>query len=217
MSVQQQSNTAFGSFEEFSAAPRFAGTKRAMDIALVLAALAFLAPALALIVLAIILDSPGPLLFRQHRVGRGGRTFQILKFRSMHVLEDGAAVTQAVEGDARVTRVGRILRAFSLDELPQLLNVLAGDMSLVGPRPHATAHDDYYSGCIRDYVLRHQVKPGVTGWAQVHGLRGPTADIALMQARIAHDIWYIRHASPWLDLKIILRTPREVLRRRNAH
>ena len=216
MSVQHLSNPAFRSGEAFAAAPRLAGAKRCLDVILVLAMLVLLTPALALIVLAITLDSRGPLLFRQHRVGLGGRTFQILKFRSMHVLEDGAAVTQAVEGDARFTRVGRILRILSLDELPQLFNVLAGDMSLVGPRPHATKHDGYYRSRIADYVLRHQVKPGVTGWAQVNGLRGPTPDAALMQARIAHDIWYIRNASLWLDLKILARTPREVLRRRNA-
>jgi lipopolysaccharide/colanic/teichoic acid biosynthesis glycosyltransferase len=135
----------------------------------------------------------------------------------MHVLEDGEAVTQAVPGDARVTTVGRFLRSLSLDELPQLFNVLKGDMSLVGPRPHAVAHDEYYSARIVDYVLRHQVKPGITGWAQIHGLRGPTPDIELMQVRIDYDVWYVRHASLWLDLKILARTPTEVMGRRNAH
>jgi lipopolysaccharide/colanic/teichoic acid biosynthesis glycosyltransferase len=134
----------------------------------------------------------------------------------MHVLEDGAHIPQAMQGDARITRVGRFLRASSLDELPQLFNVLWGEMALVGPRPHALAHDEYYSARISNYRVRHLVKPGITGWAQVQGLRGATITLADMQARITHDTWYVAHKNIWLDLLILARTPLEVLRRRNA-
>ena len=171
---------------------------------------------LALITLAIRLDSKGPALFRQRRTGQGGKLFGIYKFRSMHVLEDGAVIPQVTTGDPRITRVGRVLRTTSLDELPQLFNVLSGEMSLVGPRPHAIAHDEYYSARIENYDVRSQVKPGITGWAQVHGARGATADVADMQRRIALDAWYVAHESLWLDLVILARTPLEVLRRRNA-
>ncbi|HWC64093.1 MAG TPA: sugar transferase, partial [Rhizomicrobium sp.] len=125
-------------------------------------------------------------------------------------------IPQAMQGDARITRVGRFLRASSLDELPQLFNVLMGEMALVGPRPHALAHDEYYSARISNYRVRHLVKPGITGWAQVRGLRGATINLADMQARITHDAWYVAHRSIWLDLLILARTPLEVLRRRNA-
>jgi len=217
VSVQQRNTTAFTACEGFSGAPEFAASKRSLDLAIVFAALLLLAPLLAVLAAAIKLDSNGPLLFRQRRIGKGGHVFSIYKFRSMRVLEDGGVVTQAVKDDTRVTRVGRFLRAFSLDELPQLFNVLKGDMSLVGPRPHAVAHDDYYSARLPDYVLRHQVKPGITGWAQIHGHRGPTPTLDLMQLRIEHDVWYVRHASLRLDIEIILRTPLEVISRRNAH
>jgi putative colanic acid biosynthesis UDP-glucose lipid carrier transferase len=169
-----------------------------------------------LVALAILLDSRGPLLFAQRRTGLGGVTFPILKFRSMHVLEDGEHVVQAVDGDTRVTRVGRILRKFSLDELPQLFNVLVGDMSLVGPRPHAVAHDTYYGAAISNYAVRFQAKPGITGWAQVNGARGATPTLAHMQARIDLDAWYVRNASFALDLLILAKTPLEVLFTRNA-
>jgi putative colanic acid biosynthesis UDP-glucose lipid carrier transferase len=191
--------------------------KRLLDIAVSLLALVILTPLLALTSIAIVLDSRGPLLFAQRRTGLNGKTFAILKFRSMHVMEDGADVTQAVRGDARVTRIGRTLRKLSIDELPQLFNVLAGDMSLVGPRPHAVAHDDYYGATISNYAVRFQAKPGITGWAQVNGARGATPTLDIMQARIDLDEWYVRNADFALDLLILARTPLEVLRTRNAH
>ena len=190
--------------------------KRVLDVALASIALLLCLPLLAAITLAVAADSRGPVLFRQRRTGQDGKLFGIYKFRSMHVLEDGTDIAQATKGDARVTRIGRFLRAASLDELPQLFNVLSGEMSLVGPRPHAIAHDEYYSAQIENYAVRQQVKPGITGWAQVHGARGLTADLADMQRRIELDSWYVAHESLWLDLVILARTPLEVLRRRNA-
>ena len=191
--------------------------KRLLDIAASLLALVVLTPLLALTSIAIMLDSPGPLLFAQRRTGLNGKTFAILKFRSMHVMEDGADVTQAVRGDARVTRIGRILRKLSIDELPQLFNVLAGDMSLVGPRPHAVAHDAYYGAALANYAVRFQAKPGITGWAQVNGARGATPTLDIMQERIDLDEWYVRNGDFALDLLILAKTPLEVLRTRNAH
>ena len=199
-----------------SAARDGISVKRVLDVILSLAALVLLSPVFILIALAIVLDSRGPVFFRQRRTGRHGKIFSIYKFRTMHVLEDGAVVRQARAGDRRVTKLGRFLRVTSLDELPQLLNVLAGDMSLVGPRPHAVAHDAFYAGCVRNYRLRQLVRPGITGWAQVHGARGATPDISDMQARIDYDLQYVQHESLWLDLRILARTPIAVLRRRNA-
>ncbi|MFO1247065.1 MAG: exopolysaccharide biosynthesis polyprenyl glycosylphosphotransferase [Alphaproteobacteria bacterium] len=190
--------------------------KRLLDVAVAGLLVVLLSPVLALVSLAIILDSKGPLVFCQMRTGLNGKTFGILKFRSMHVMEDGADVQQAVQGDARVTRVGRIIRKFSLDELPQLFNVLAGDMSLVGPRPHAVAHDIQYGAEISNYAVRFQVKPGITGWAQVNGARGATPTTQIMQDRINLDAWYVEHASLALDLLILARTPLIVLNTRNA-
>ncbi len=191
--------------------------KRVLDVTASALLLAILSPLLALVTLAIALDSPGPVLFAQRRTGLNGKTFAIFKFRSMHVMEDGADVKQAAKGDARITRVGRILRKLSIDELPQLFNVLAGNMSLVGPRPHALAHDDYYGAHIANYARRFAVKPGITGWAQVNGSRGPTPTLDIMQARIDLDDWYVANAGFGLDLLILARTPLEVLRPRNAH
>ncbi|TWB59409.1 exopolysaccharide biosynthesis polyprenyl glycosylphosphotransferase [Nitrospirillum viridazoti] len=190
--------------------------KRALDMALSLALLLVCLPLLGLIALLIRLDSRGPILFRQQRIGLAGQPFHIVKFRTMHVLEDGADVVQATEGDPRVTRVGGVLRVTSLDELPQLLNVLSGEMSLVGPRPHAAAHDDYYRACIPNYLYRQNVRPGITGWAQVNGARGATPQVADMQARVDLDAWYVDNASLALDLKILARTPLVVLSRRKA-
>lgn len=190
--------------------------KRVLDVTLSLAAILFLLPLLGLIVLAIKVDSRGPALFRQHRTGRHGKIFEIYKFRSMTVLEDGADVVQARVGDLRITRAGRVLRIFSLDELPQLFNVLSGEMSLVGPRPHAVTHDEYYSERIPHYRLRQKVKPGITGWAQINGARGATPRLSDMQARIDLDITYVERENFWLDLKILARTPFAVLGRRNA-
>jgi putative colanic acid biosysnthesis UDP-glucose lipid carrier transferase len=190
--------------------------KRMLDLAVAGIAILLFLPLFALVPLAIALDSKGPVLFRQRRAGEGGKLFGIYKFRSMHVLEDGTNVVQALKGDVRITRVGRFLRASSLDELPQLFNVLSGEMSLVGPRPHAIAHDEFYSARIANYRVRHQVKPGITGWAQVHGARGATSELSDMQRRIDLDAWYVAHESVWIDLVILARTPLEVLRHRNA-
>lgn len=190
--------------------------RRALDVVLASIALILLSPVLALASLAVALDSPGPILFCQRRTGLGGKPFGIFKFRSMTVLEDGPAVTQAVKGDARVTFVGRFLRASSIDELPQLFNVLAGDMALVGPRPHAIAHDDYYGARIDGYARRFAVRPGITGWAQIQGARGATPTLDHMRARIRLDHWYVDHAGLLLDLKILARTPLAVLLHRNA-
>ncbi len=186
-------------------------SKRLIDVALSSALLTLCLPFGLLIALAVGLDSPGPVLFRQRRIGFNGRPFHILKFRTMRVLEDGPVVVQARQGDPRVTRVGQVLRELSLDELPQLINVLMGDMSLVGPRPHAAAHDDYYGRHIANYTYRHQVRPGITGWAQVNGARGATPTLSDMQARIDLDAWYVDHRSLTLDLVILALTPLEIL------
>lgn len=190
--------------------------KRVLDLMIAVPLLIVLAPVLAVIAIAIRLQSNGPALFRQSRSGKSGRTFTILKFRTMTVAENGDTIVQARSGDARVTKLGAFLRRTSLDELPQLFNVVLGDMSLVGPRPHARAHDAFYGEKIADYGHRFAVKPGMTGWAQVQGLRGPTPQIADMAARIEADFWYVRHASFVLDLAILARTPLAVLRSRNA-
>ncbi len=191
--------------------------KRVLDITISGSSLLLFLPLMALIAIAIKLDSPGPALFVQTRNGYRGTPFRILKFRSMRVMEDGAVVTQASKQDSRITRLGRLLRKSSLDELPQLINVLSGDMSIVGPRPHAIAHDRLYSSLIDDYEVRQHVRPGITGWAQVNGLRGETAHVDLMYRRIEMDIWYATHCSLGLDVQIILRTFIEVLRQRNAY
>ena len=197
-------------------APEATDIKRMLDLAVAVSLVVLFAPLLALVSLAIALDSRGPLLFCQRRTGLNGQTFGIFKFRSMHVLEDGATVTQASAHDPRMTRVGRIIRKLSIDELPQLFNVIAGDMSLVGPRPHAVAHDEHYGAAISNYAIRHRVKPGITGWAQVNGARGATPTLDIMQRRVDLDAWYVAHASLALDLKILLRTPLAVLSSENA-
>ncbi len=188
--------------------------KRALDVVGSIAAIACLWPLLLIVAIAVAFDSSGPILFRQRRSGLNGREFVIFKFRSMTVLEDGPYVTQACRNDLRVTRIGKILRRSSLDELPQLFNVLKGDMSLVGPRPHAVAHDDKYRVHIADYGDRYHVKPGITGWAQVNGLRGETGSIKQMATRVKFDLWYVRNWSLSLDLRILLRTSFEVFRDR---
>ncbi len=190
--------------------------KRALDLVVAIPAVLLFAPLLLIIAALIVIDSKGPVLFRQQRTGVCGRTFEILKFRTMHVMEHGDEVKQAVAGDPRTTRLGAFLRRYSIDELPQLLNVVNGDMSLVGPRPHAKVHDAYYGGEIADYVHRFAAKPGMTGWAQINGHRGPTPTLAVMQARIDHDVWYVKNASFALDLKILLKTPFAIIRPRNA-
>ena len=191
--------------------------KRVLDVILASGLLVALAPLLAVVGLLIRLETPGPLIFRQRRKGFNGREFTIYKFRTMNVLEDGSVIHQARKNDTRVTRVGRILRATSIDELPQLVNVLRGDMSFIGPRPHAIAHDDGYTKLIAKYAFRQHVKPGLTGWAQVNGFRGETARLELMEQRVDCDLWYIKNWSFWLDLRILVLTGFELLRRRNAY
>jgi exopolysaccharide biosynthesis polyprenyl glycosylphosphotransferase len=193
------------------------GLKRAIDFLLATALLVLLAPTLVVMAILIRLDSPGPFLFRQRRLGQNGKPFKILKFRSLHVLEDGDDLTQVTKNDTRITRVGYWLRKTSLDELPQLVNVVRGEMALVGPRPHAIVHDRLFAQQIENYELRQLVKPGITGWAQIHGLRGETATVEEMRKRVVFDLWYVANASTLLDLRILLGTPREVLRQRNAH
>ncbi len=197
------------------AAGRFA--KRVLDLCISIPVLVFIAPLLCAIALAIKLDSRGPVFYRQLRRGLHGTPFRILKFRTMVVEESGWSVRQATRNDDRVTKVGRWLRKTSLDELPQLFNVIEGDMSLVGPRPHAVFHDEYYARLVKNYEIRQHVVPGITGWAQVNGYRGETAALDLMTQRIEHDIWYVAHAGVMLDLWILARTAIEVLRSRNAY
>jgi Undecaprenyl-phosphate glucose phosphotransferase len=192
-------------------------TKRTVDLLLAGTGLLALLPLLAIVSLAIKIDSRGPVIFRQSRRGFNGREFMIWKFRTMSVLENGRVICQAKRKDERITRVGRLLRVTSIDELPQLINVLRGEMSLVGPRPHAVAHDDEYGRSIGKYAFRHHVKPGITGWAQVNGFRGETRELDLMKDRINLDLWYINNWNIWLDLWIIIRTCFEVARSRNAY
>ncbi|MEY9884228.1 exopolysaccharide biosynthesis polyprenyl glycosylphosphotransferase [Bradyrhizobium sp. USDA 329] len=191
-------------------------SKRTLDIVGAGLTLTICAPLLAIAAVAIRLDSAGPILFKQQRCGFNGRIFSIRKFRTMHVLENGPVVVQVTPLDPRITRVGRWLRRTSLDELPQLLNVLDGSMSLVGPRPHAVAHDGQFDKLVRKYAFRRRVKPGLTGWAQIHGCRGPTPTPTMVERRVEYDLWYIDNWSLRLDLEILLRTPLEVLRGRNA-
>ncbi|WFU39409.1 undecaprenyl-phosphate glucose phosphotransferase [Bradyrhizobium sp. CB82] len=185
--------------------------KRCLDVGIAAFALVTLAPLLMMVAVLIKLDSPGAVIFRQSRRGFNGKPFEIWKFRSMTVCENGQTITQATKHDARVTRIGRLLRMTSIDELPQLWNVLRGDMSLVGPRPHALAHDNYYDEIISNYVYRHHMKPGLTGWAQVNGFRGETPTIDLMEKRVEYDVWYVSNWSIWLDVKIMTRTAAAVM------
>jgi putative colanic acid biosynthesis UDP-glucose lipid carrier transferase len=186
-------------------------TKRTLDFAGATLGLIALSPIFALAAIAIKLDTPGSILFRQTRTGFGGRPFTIYKFRTMTVAQDGAVVPQAQRNDARVTRVGRILRRTSIDELPQLFNVIKGDMSLVGPRPHALAHDNEYTRIIMNYSFRHHMKPGITGWAQVSGFRGETPTVDRMEQRLERDLWYINNWTIWLDIKLVLLTPVRII------
>jgi len=190
--------------------------KRASDIVLATLILLLLSPLMLVVALAVKLSSPGPIIFRQRRYGLYGDEIMVYKFRSMTVMENGGAVTQAQRNDSRVTKIGGFLRRTSLDELPQFINVLQGRMSIVGPRPHAVAHNEQYRKLIKGYMLRHKVKPGITGWAQVNGLRGETATLDKMEARIQYDLDYLRNWSLWLDLWIVLKTVKVVLTRENA-
>ncbi len=191
--------------------------KRTLDVVIAAFALAALVPLMLMVAAAIRLGSRGPAIFRQRRKGFNGKEYVIYKFRTMTVMEDGPSIVQASRSDSRVTRIGRLLRQTSIDELPQLFNVLRGEMSLVGPRPHALAHDDEYGSAIANYAFRHHVKPGITGWAQVHGLRGGTPELEQMAKRIELDLWYINNWTFALDLRILLRTSVELVRGRNAY
>jgi putative colanic acid biosynthesis UDP-glucose lipid carrier transferase len=191
--------------------------KRMMDFTIAGLAVLALSPVLVGVALAVKLSSPGPVIFRQRRYGIDGREFVVYKFRSMTVTEDGADVKQATKGDTRVTRVGAFIRRLSLDELPQLFNVLDGQMSLVGPRPHAVAHNEEYRKLIRGYMLRHKVLPGITGLAQINGCRGETSTLEDMEARVHYDLSYLRTWSPLLDLKILALTALRLLRDRKAY
>ncbi|MGZ8388141.1 MAG: exopolysaccharide biosynthesis polyprenyl glycosylphosphotransferase [Rhodoplanes sp.] len=180
--------------------------KRVFDIAVASGGLIALTPLFAVVAFAIWLESGQPVFFRQRRYGFNQQEFRIIKFRTMTTLEDGDVIRQAMRNDRRVTRVGRILRKWNIDELPQLINVLKGDMSLVGPRPHALSHNREYERKIALYARRHNVLPGITGWAQVNGFRGETDTDEKMRARVDHDLYYIDNWSPWFDLKILLKT-----------
>jgi Undecaprenyl-phosphate glucose phosphotransferase len=191
--------------------------KRSSDLALAGAILLAIAPLMLAIAAGVKLSSPGPVLFKQRRYGLDGREIVAYKFRSMTCLEDGPHIAQATRGDARVTRFGAFLRRYSLDELPQFINVLQGRMSVVGPRPHAVAHNELYRKLIPGYMIRHKVRPGITGLAQVNGLRGETESPDKMKARIECDLAYLRNWSLLLDLQIVLKTVIVVLGRENAY
>ena len=180
--------------------------KRSLDISIASVALIMLAPLMALVAAWIKIETRGPVFFKQRRSGFNGRTFRIFKFRTMSVLEDGPVIRQATKDDPRLTHCGRLLRRTNIDELPQLFNVIAGEMSLIGPRPHPLALNSEYETIIGDYAFRHHVKPGLTGWAQINGLRGETQTVEIMSKRVEFDLWYINNWSFWLDLKILLRT-----------
>jgi putative colanic acid biosynthesis UDP-glucose lipid carrier transferase len=184
--------------------------KRAMDVALGACALLLALPVITLIAAAVKLSSQGPVLFRQRRYGLNGQELRITKFSLITVCEDGLVVTQVTAQDHRVTRIGRFIRRTSLDELPQLFNVLQGTMSLVGPRPHAVAHNEKYRRLINGYMIRHKVRPGITGLAQVNGSRGETDTVEKMAARVRYDLDYLRNWSPWLDIRILIKSLRVV-------
>ena len=191
--------------------------KRIIDIVLALIALLLIGPALLVVAAIVRLTSPGPALFRQRRYGLHGEEIFVYKFRTMSVCENGATVRQATRDDRRITPLGRVLRRMSIDELPQILNVLTGKMSFVGPRPHAVAHNEQYRKLISGYMIRHKVRPGITGWAQVNGLRGETDTVEKMRQRIEYDIDYLNNWSLWLDFKILLRTVPLIFRDKGAY
>jgi putative colanic acid biosynthesis UDP-glucose lipid carrier transferase len=191
--------------------------KRLTDIGLSVVILLLLLPLLLLISIMVKVSSAGPIIFKQRRYGLDGREIGVYKFRTMRVTEDGPQIRQASKTDARITRIGRILRRTSLDELPQLINVLQGRMSLVGPRPHAVAHNEEYRKLIKGYMVRHKVLPGITGLAQVNGCRGETSQLEEMQARVNYDLDYLRRWSPMLDIKIILLTAIKIFRDDKAY
>jgi putative colanic acid biosysnthesis UDP-glucose lipid carrier transferase len=191
--------------------------KRASDLTIAAGALLIAAPIMVVVAIAVKLSSPGPILFRQRRHGLDGKEIVVYKFRTMKVMPDGTKVEQAQRNDPRVTRLGRFLRSSSLDELPQLVNVLQGRMSMIGPRPHAVVHNDHYRQLIAGYARRHKIKPGLSGWAQVHGCRGETKTVDDMRARVEHDLYYLRNWSLGLDLRIAVKTLLVLLRDPKAY
>ena len=199
----------------------FAGLNRVMkrgtDIVLSILILILISPLMVLITLCVKFTSPGPAIFRQRRYGLDGNEITVYKFRSMTVMDDGDTIQQAKKGDQRMSPIGAYLRRMSLDELPQFFNVLQGRMSIVGPRPHAVAHNEMYRKLIKGYMLRHKVPPGITGWAQINGFRGETEALEKMRARIDYDLDYLRNWSLRLDLYIIAKTVSVVLKSENAH
>jgi putative colanic acid biosynthesis UDP-glucose lipid carrier transferase len=199
----------------------FTGTNellnRVSDIVLASIILLLITPVLIAVAIGVKLSSPGPIIFKQRRNGLAGEEIIVYKFRSMRTVDDGEVVMQATRDDARITRFGALIRRTSLDELPQFINVLQGRMSIVGPRPHAVAHNEEYRRLIKAYMVRHKVKPGITGWAQVNGLRGETETIEKMQARVEYDLEYLRNWSLVFDLQIIAKTVRLVFFDRKAY
>jgi Undecaprenyl-phosphate glucose phosphotransferase len=191
--------------------------KQLMDQVLAAMALVVLFPVFIIVGIAIWWESPGKPLFLQKRMGFNGRPFKIYKFRTMRANDNGPVVVQATKNDRRVTQIGALLRKLSIDEVPQLINVLRGEMSLVGPRPHALAHDSEYAKLISTYAMRHKIKPGITGWAQVNGFRGETPQIEMMQQRVESDLWYIESWSIWLDIRILALTVVRVLKTDNVY
>jgi putative colanic acid biosynthesis UDP-glucose lipid carrier transferase len=191
--------------------------KRIEDLVLGSIIMAVISVPMLLIALGVKLSSPGPVFFRQRRYGLNGEELRVLKYRTMSVMEDGESIVQATKGDSRVTPFGALLRRTSLDELPQFIQVLTGEMSIVGPRPHAVAHNEHYRSLIQGYMLRHKVKPGITGWAQVNGWRGETDTLEKMEKRIEYDLAYIRDWALGFDLKIIYLTVLGVVRGKNAY
>ena len=191
--------------------------KRMTDIILSAVILALTLPLFVIVAMLVKFSSPGPVIFKQRRYGLDGREIAVYKFRTMRVTEDGEKIRQASKSDSRITPIGGMLRRSSLDELPQLINVLQGRMSLVGPRPHAVAHNEEYRKLIKGYMVRHKVLPGITGLAQVNGCRGETSQLEDMEARVNYDLDYLRHWSPMLDIKIILLTAVKVFRDDKAY
>jgi putative colanic acid biosynthesis UDP-glucose lipid carrier transferase len=206
-------NTGLESFEPLAAPGAmdypnvaFSRSKRALDVIAALLLLLFVLPLLIVVAICVVIDSRGPIFFVQRRTGYGGVPIRVYKFRTMTVMEDGDAIRHAGRNDQRVTRIGRFLRRSSIDELPQLANVIKGDMSLVGPRPHALAHDQYYGALVTHYTHRFRAKPGITGLAQVNGLRGEIHSLEGMVDRVAQDNAYIDDWSLGLDVKILMKT-----------
>jgi Undecaprenyl-phosphate glucose phosphotransferase len=210
-------DTAAIELQRAALSPAEQAVKRGVDIVVSLVGLICVSPILLAAAIVIRLESPGPALFRQTRHGFNGRPFAMYKLRSMTVMENGDVVRQAHKRDERITRIGRWLRRLSIDELPQLINVLMGDMSIVGPRPHASAHERYFTSAVEKYAFRHHVKSGITGWAQVCGARGETDTLDKVQRRVELDLWYINNWSIWLDFSIMIRTVFVVFSGENAH